>query len=60
MIHRYTWRRRDERSEQKSMIDYIAPDQYLRKDVMDAKVVRGMFPGSDHSNVLAKIRLRGK
>lgn len=52
MIHRYTWRRRDERGEQKSMIDYIAVDEKLRKDVLDAKVVRGMFEGSNHYAVL--------
>ena len=60
MIHRYTWRRRDERGEQKNMIDYTAVDQKLIKDVMDAKVVRGMFQGSDHCTVLATIRIRGR
>ena len=60
MIHRYTWRRRDERGKQKSMIDYVIVDQKLRKDVMDAKVVKGMFQGSDHYTVLVKIRMRGK
>ena len=59
MIHRYTWRRRDERSKQRSMTDYIALDERLRKDVLNAKVVRGMFEGSDHYTVLAKIRIRG-
>ncbi len=27
LIHRYTWRRRGERSEQKSMTDYMAVDK---------------------------------
>ena len=59
LIHRYTWRRGDGRDEQKSLIDYIAVDDRLRKDVMDAKVVRGMCEGSDHYAVLAKMRVRG-
>ena len=60
MIHRYTWRRRDERGKQNSVIDYITVDQKLRKDVMNAKVVRGIFQGSDHYLFLAKIRVRGR
>ena len=35
------------------MIDYITSDKKLRKDVLDAKAVRGMFKGSDHYVVLA-------
>ncbi len=35
MIHRYTWARGNERS----MIDYIALDNRLRREVEDAKVV---------------------
>lgn len=31
MIHRYTWRRRDERSKQKSEIDNTAVDEKLRR-----------------------------
>ncbi len=31
LIHRYTWRKRDERGEQKSMIDYIAVDERIKK-----------------------------
>ena len=46
MIHRFTLRR-DEMGEQKSMIDYIAVNKTLRKDVLDAKAVRGIFEGSD-------------
>ncbi len=38
MIHRYTWARGDERS----LIDYIAVDNRLRREVEDAKVVRGL------------------
>ncbi len=30
MVHRYTWRRMDERDEQKSLIDYIAVDERLK------------------------------
>ncbi len=37
MIHRYTWARGDERS----LTDYIAVDNRLRREVEDAKVVRG-------------------
>ena len=36
------------------MIDYIAVDEKLRKDVLDAKAVRGMYEGSDHYVVLWK------
>ena len=60
MIHRYTWKRRDERGDQMSVIDYIAVDEFLRKDVLDAKVVRGMCVGSDHYAVLAKFKIRSK
>lgn len=39
------------------MIDHIAGDEGLRKDVLDVKVVRGMmFEGFDHYAVLAKIK----
>ncbi len=48
MIHQYTWRRREDGGEEKSLIDYIAVDEGLRKDVLDAKVVRGVLEGSDH------------
>ncbi|KAK3895818.1 hypothetical protein Pcinc_000434 [Petrolisthes cinctipes] len=35
MIHRYTWKRKDERGEQKSLIDYyVAVDERLRDPVM--------------------------
>ncbi len=57
MIHRYTWRRREDGGEEKSLIDYIAIG---RKDVMDAKVVRGALEGSDHYAVVVKIMLRDK
>ncbi|KAK4327054.1 hypothetical protein Pmani_002500 [Petrolisthes manimaculis] len=60
LIHRYTWKRRDERGEQMSLIDYVAVDERLRKDVLDARVVRGMFQCSDHYAVLARIRVRAK
>ena len=51
-IHRQRWRRRDKRGEQKSMIGYIAVDERLKKDVLDVKVVRGMF------DVVAKMQVR--
>ncbi len=56
MIHRYTWARGNEMS----LIDYryIAVDNRLRREVEDAKVVRGMFSGSDHFAVVAKVRMR--
>ena len=57
LIHRYTWRRLDGNEEQKGLIDFIAVDERLRKDVIDARVVRGMFPDSDHFAVLAKVRM---
>ncbi len=41
MIHRYTWARGNKRS----MIDYIAVDSSLRREVEDAKVVRGLWLG---------------
>ncbi len=53
MIHRYTWRRGDG-GEQKSLIDYIAVDERLKRDVHNAKVVRGVLEGSDHYTVVAK------
>ncbi len=42
------------------MIDYVAVDGRLRKDICDAKVVRGMFDGPDHLAVLTKLRLKEK
>ncbi len=54
MIHRYTWARWNERS----MIDYIAVDNRLRREVEDTKVVRGLFSDSDHFAVVAKVRMR--
>ncbi len=60
LIHRYTWRRRDERGKQKSLIDYIAVDERIKNDVLDARVVRGMFDGSDYFIVLAKAQIIDK
>ncbi len=54
MIHRYTWVRGNERS----LNDYIAVDNRLKREVEDAKVVRGLFSGSDHFAVVAKVRMR--
>ncbi len=59
MIHWYTWRREDGGNE-KSLIYYIAVDVRIRKDVLDAKVVRGALEGSDHYAVVVKITLRDK
>ncbi len=56
MIHRYMWVRGNERS----LIDYIAVDNRLRREVEDAKVVRGLFSGSEHFAVVAKVRMRGR
>ncbi len=42
------------------MIDYVAVDGRLRKDICDAKVVRGIFNGYDHLAVLTKLRLKEK
>ncbi len=60
MIHLYTWRRREHGEKEKGLIDYIAVDERLRKDVLDAKVVRGALEGSDHYSVVVKIMLRDK
>ncbi len=60
MIHRYTWRRREDGGNEKSLIDSVAVDERLRKDVLDAKVVRGSLEGSDHYAVVVKIMLRDK
>ncbi len=45
---------------EKSLTDYIPVDERLRKDVLDAKVVRGALEGSDHYAVVVKIMLRDK
>ncbi len=42
MIHRYIWVRGDTRS----LIDYMAVDNRLRREVEDAKAVRGLFSDS--------------
>ena len=60
MIHKYTWRRRDERSGQKSIVNYIAVDGILRKTMLDAKAVRGIFQGPDHYVVLGKIKIKAR
>ncbi len=54
MIHRYTWVRGNERS----LIDYIAVDNRLRREVEEDKVVKELFSGSDHFAVVAKVRMR--
>ncbi len=54
MIHRYTWAKGDERS----LIDYIAVDSRLRREVEGVMVVRGLFIGSDHFAIVVKVRMR--
>ncbi len=54
MIHRYTWVRGDARS----LIDYIAVNNRLRREVEDAKVVRGLFSVLNHFAVVAEVRKR--
>ncbi len=54
MIHRYIWARGNERS----LIDYIAVDNRLRRKMEDAKVVRGLFSDLDHFAGVVKIRMR--
>lgn len=49
VIHRYTCRRRDDRS----LIHHITADNKMKKDVLDAKVVRRMFQCSDQHAVMA-------
>ncbi len=60
MVCRYTWRRRDDRGNQKSLIDYKAVDERLKRDVHDAKVVRGMLEEIDHYAVVVEITVRDK
>lgn len=47
MNQKYTQNTKNE-SEQKCLIAYIATDEKLRKDILDTRVVRGMFDESDH------------
>ncbi len=54
MIHSYTWAKGNERS----LTDYTTVDNRLRREVEDAKVVRGIFSGLDHFAVVAKVRMR--
>ncbi len=54
MIHGYTWARGNERR----LIDYIAVDNRLRREVEDAKVVGGLFSDSVHFAVVVKVRMR--
>ncbi len=58
MIHVYTWRRRANRGKQKSLIDYISVNEKLKRDVHDAKEVRGVLEGSDDYAVVVKGRRR--
>ncbi len=44
----------------KSLIDYIAVDERINKDVLDPRVMRGLFDGSDHYAVVAKIEIRSR
>ncbi len=54
MSTRCTWLRGNERS----LIYYIAVNNRPRREVEDAKVVKGLFSGSDHFAVVAKVRMR--
>ncbi len=54
MIHRYTWARGDARS----LIDYIAVDNRLRREVEDAKFARGLLSDLDHFAIVVKVRMR--
>ncbi len=47
-----------EGSNERSFIDFIAIDNRFKRDVLDAKVVRGIYNGSDHFAVLANVRMR--
>lgn len=58
IIHGYTWRRWDERSEQIRLTNYIVVDEKLKKDVLNTKVVRGKFDRSDQYAAVAKIKIR--
>ncbi len=53
-----TWARRGEGGGARSLIDYIAVDNRLRREMEDCKVVRGLFSDSDHFAVVAKVRMR--
>ncbi len=48
------------RGDERSLIGYIAVDNRRRREVEDAKVVRGLFSGSDHFAVVAKVRMRNR
>lgn len=49
-IYRYMWRQ-DEKDKQNGVITYVAVGEKLRKDVLDAKVVRRMLEGLDQNAV---------
>lgn len=44
------------RCDTRNVIDYVG-DTRLQQDVLNAKVVRGMYGGSDHFTKVAKIRI---
>lgn len=46
------------RANEKSLIEYMAVDNRLKWDVLDTKVVKGMFYSSDHFTAVAKVRMR--
>ena len=48
------------RADQKNLIDYMAVDNILRRDVMDAKVEKGMFDCLDHFAELIKLKDKDK
>lgn len=53
IIHRYRWARGNE----KTLIDYIAVDNMIRREVPGAKAVKGKFSGSDYFALVAKVRM---
>ena len=44
----------------RSLIDYIAVDERMKREIMGAKIERGMFSGSNHFAMLTKVRMRTK
>ena len=59
MIYIYMYmEKEDERGKQRNIYYYIAVNEKLRKDVLDAKGVKGIFKRSNHYVVLAKIKIK--
>jgi len=58
MIHSCTWRRGSLQIEQKGLICFIGVEKRLKRDVADAKMVRGIFVRSDNLAVLMKMEVQ--